>query len=105
MIVIENRAGALHIALRRSPSRDLKWLWSNIAAGTLVVEQEEKTRMKAVQLLLSRGADVNLRDDAGRSAFSYACELRCNDVVQILIKNNVDPDITDNEGISRSVLF
>ena len=51
-----------------------------------------------MQLLLSRGADVNIRDDVGRSAFGYACELRCNDVVQILIKNNVDPDITDNEG-------
>jgi len=57
--------------------------------------------MKAVQLLLSRRANVNLRDDVGRSAFSYACELRCNDVVRSLIKNNVDPDITDNEGMSR----
>jgi ankyrin repeat protein len=63
------------------------------------MNQEEKTRMKAVQLLLSRGADVNLRDDVGRTAFSYACELRCNDIVQILIKNNVDPDIPDSEGL------
>jgi len=56
--------------------------------------------MLAIQLLLSRGADVNARDDAGRTAFSYACEMRCNDVVQLLIRNNVDPDIPDNNGLS-----
>ena len=56
--------------------------------------------MLAIQLLLSRGADVNARDDAGRTAFSYACEMRYNDVVQLLIRNNVDPDIPDNNGLS-----
>jgi len=60
--------------------------------------QEEKTRMMAVQLLLSRGADVNIRDDSGRTAFSYASEMHCNDVVQLLIRNNVNPDIPDNNG-------
>jgi len=57
----------------------------------------------AVRLLLSRGADVNARDDAGRTAFSYACEMHCNDVVQLLIRNNVDPDIPDNNGQSRYI--
>ena len=56
--------------------------------------------MLAVRLLLSRGADVNARDDAGRTAFSYACELHCNDIVQLLIRNNVDPDVPDNHGRS-----
>jgi len=76
--------------------------------------QEEKMRKLAVQLLLSRGADVNARDDSGRTAFSYACEMHCNDVVQLLIRNNVDPDIPDNSGqsyytqqciISQSILL
>lgn len=62
--------------------------------------QEEKTRDKAVSLLLRRGADVNLRDDVGRTACAYACQLRCNDVVRILVKNNVNPDIADNNGQS-----
>jgi len=56
--------------------------------------------MLAVRLLLSRGADVNARDDVGRTAFSYACEMHCNDIVQLLIRNNVDPDIPDNNGLS-----
>ena len=54
--------------------------------------------MLAVRLLLSRGADVNARDDVGRTAFSYACELHCNDIVQLLIRNNVDPDLPDCHG-------
>lgn len=62
--------------------------------------KEEKTRMLATQLLLSRGADVNARDDSGRTAFSYACEMHCNDVVQLLIRNNVDPDVPDSGGQS-----
>ncbi|XP_064623158.1 ankyrin repeat domain-containing protein 63-like [Lineus longissimus] len=60
--------------------------------------KEERTRAKAINLLLQKKADVNMRDDAGRTALSYACEQRCNDVVQILVKNNVDPDLGDNDG-------
>ena len=60
--------------------------------------------MTAVQLLLSRGADVNARDDVGRTAFSYACEMHCNDIVQLLIRNNVDPDVPDNNGQSGHAL-
>lgn len=65
--------------------------------------QEEKTRLLAVRLLLSRGADVNARDDTGRTAFSYASEMHCNDVVQLLIRNNVDPDVPDNNGQSHFI--
>ena len=60
--------------------------------------QEEKTRGKAIELLLGKDADVNCQDDSGRTALSYACEMRANDVVRILVKNNVDPDIADEKG-------
>ena len=41
---------------------------------------------------------MNCQDDTGRTALSYACEMRANDVVRILVKNNVDPDIADEKG-------
>jgi len=62
--------------------------------------QEEKTRDKAFLLLLSKGANVNLQDSCGRTALSYACEMRCNDIVRILVRNNVDPDIADEKGLT-----
>ena len=54
--------------------------------------------MRAVTLLLEKGANVNIQDDSGRTALSYACQLRCNDVVRLLVKNSVDPDIEDKDG-------
>jgi len=52
-------------------------------------------------LLLGKGANVNLQDACGRTALSYACEMRCNDLVRILVQNNVDPDIADDKGTPR----
>ena len=63
--------------------------------------QEEKTRCKAFQLLLNKSANVNLQDASGRTALSYACEMRCNDIVRILVQNNVDPDIADHKGLMQ----
>jgi len=67
---------------------------------TRCVLQEEKTRCKAFQLLLNKGANVNLQDSSGRTALTYACQMRCNDIVRILVQNNVDPDIADDKGVS-----
>ena len=62
--------------------------------------QEEGARDNTVRLLLRHGADVNATDDCGRTALSYVCERRCNDILRILIKeHNVDPDITDTNGM------
>jgi len=65
----------------------------------LLYFQEEGARDNTVRLLLRHGADVNLTDDCGRTALSYVCERRCNDILRILIKeHNIDPDITDTNG-------
>ncbi|XP_052252161.1 uncharacterized protein LOC127858862 isoform X2 [Dreissena polymorpha] len=61
--------------------------------------KEEGARDNTVRLLLRHGTDVNLTDDCGRTALSYVCERRCNDILRILIKeHNIDPDITDTNG-------
>ncbi|KAL3875037.1 hypothetical protein ACJMK2_037976 [Sinanodonta woodiana] len=61
--------------------------------------KDEQSRDALVRLLLNFGADVNSRDDFGRTALSYACEKSCNDVVRILVKrHNIDPDSYDMDG-------
>ncbi|XP_061192176.1 putative ankyrin repeat protein RF_0381 [Saccostrea echinata] len=61
--------------------------------------KEEMSRDMIVELLLQHGAEVNTVSESGRTALSYACEYRCNDIVDILVKHaSVDPDIPDNDG-------
>ncbi|KAJ8319550.1 hypothetical protein KUTeg_002898 [Tegillarca granosa] len=61
--------------------------------------KEESRRSLAVRLLLANGANVNLQDDDERTVLSHACEMRCNDVVDTLVKHgSIDPDIPDNKG-------
>ncbi|KAK6183649.1 hypothetical protein SNE40_011084 [Patella caerulea] len=61
--------------------------------------KEERTRAELVRLLLDKHADVNLKDADGRTALSYACEKRCNDIVNMLIHiYNIDPDAVDKKG-------
>ena len=49
-------------------------------------------------MLIENGADVNLTDDRNRTSLMYACEMRCNDIIMILLKTSVDPDIADIDG-------
>lgn len=61
--------------------------------------KEEMSRDTIVELLLNHGAEVNVASDSGRTALSYACEHRCNDIVDILVKHaSVNPDIPDIDG-------
>lgn len=62
--------------------------------------QESPARSKFIQLLLEKGADVNMRDEHGRTALSLACELGHLDVVKLLVQFNADPEITDAWGNS-----
>ena len=60
--------------------------------------EDSETRMKALNLLIRYGANVNHKDNMGRTALSYAAELQSNDAIRALVKNNVDPNIEDNNG-------
>ncbi|XP_066499851.1 ankyrin repeat domain-containing protein 50 [Hoplias malabaricus] len=62
--------------------------------------QDHGTRSKFTQLLLEKGADVNSRDEHGRTALSLACELGHLDAVKILVQFNADPEVTDSWGNS-----
>ncbi|TTC73824.1 Ankyrin repeat domain-containing protein 63 [Bagarius yarrelli] len=62
--------------------------------------QEQNTRSKFTQLLLEKGADVNSRDENGRTALSLACELGHLDSVKLLVQFNANPELTDTWGNS-----
>ncbi|XP_036449959.1 ankyrin repeat domain-containing protein 50 [Colossoma macropomum] len=60
--------------------------------------QDHGTRSKFTHLLLEKGADVNSRDEHGRTALSLACELGHLDAVKILVQFNADPEVSDSWG-------
>ncbi|KAG8583968.1 hypothetical protein GDO81_008619 [Engystomops pustulosus] len=59
---------------------------------------EPRSRQRYMQLLLERGAEVNSRDRAGRTALSYSCERGHLQEVKILVQNGADPEIPDLWG-------
>nr|XP_056707848.1 ankyrin repeat domain-containing protein 63 [Euleptes europaea] len=61
---------------------------------------EPACRLAFARLLLERGAAVHLRDDAGRSALSLACERGHLDAAQLLVQHGADPDAADARGWS-----
>ncbi|XP_043088287.1 uncharacterized protein LOC122334440 [Puntigrus tetrazona] len=62
--------------------------------------QEHATRSKFTQLLVEKGADVNARDEHGRTALSLACEHGHLDAVKLLVQFNADPELADTWGNS-----
>ncbi|KAK7141869.1 hypothetical protein R3I94_011532 [Phoxinus phoxinus] len=62
--------------------------------------QDHGSRAKFTKLLLEKGADVNARDDHGRTALSLACEHGFLDSVKLLVQFNADPELTDTWGNS-----
>lgn len=71
-------------------------------AQTLLISSillpDSHIRCKFAELLLQRGASVNSQDANGRTALSYACEKGYLDAVQVLVRNNADPEIVDYWG-------
>ncbi|KAI0076691.1 ankyrin, partial [Panus rudis PR-1116 ss-1] len=47
------------------------------------------------QLLLEKGANVNLEDGIYRNAFQAACAGRYRDIVKLLLDDKADPNILD----------
>ncbi|KAM5165549.1 uncharacterized protein ACMZJ9_007979 [Mantella aurantiaca] len=59
---------------------------------------EPRARQRYMQLLLERGAEVNNRDRAGRTALSYSCERGHLQEVKLLVQHGADPELPDLWG-------
>lgn len=55
-------------------------------------------RLDAVNLLLQKGAQVDMRDSIGRTPLSYAAKNLQEQIVKLLIEYGADPTIKDNES-------
>ena len=54
---------------------------------------------EVMQALLESGkCDINIQDNAGKTALHYANEAKSTDIITLLLKNKANPNIKDNEG-------
>ncbi len=60
--------------------------------------------LEVMNLLISRGARIDDRDDRGRTALMMAAELGHDEVVDALLGHGADVSLVDNEGKSASEL-
>ncbi|KAE8600893.1 hypothetical protein XENTR_v10013444 [Xenopus tropicalis] len=59
---------------------------------------EPQSRLRYMQLLLGKGAEVNSRDRSGRTALSYSCERGHLPEVKTLVQHGADPELPDLWG-------
>jgi ankyrin repeat protein len=64
----------------------------------LVSEYSEKDSLKAIQLLLARGADVNEQDDYGRTPLMYAAADTGIETFRFLLDHGANVNIRDKDG-------
>lgn len=57
-----------------------------------------KGDISKVTKLISKGVDVNLKDDEGRTALSMASSKGRTDIVELLIDNGADINVIDSDG-------
>jgi ankyrin repeat protein len=67
---------------------------------TLLIIAVLKIKIKIVNLLIDKGADVNKNDDKKRTPLIIACVTNNFDIVKLLIDNNANFDQTDENGFS-----
>jgi uncharacterized protein len=60
--------------------------------------KEEPTRVQLVELLIAKGASVNLRSSDGTSALMYAARNGDTQAVNALLTNGATVDAADNQG-------
>ena len=55
---------------------------------------------ESVKVLIEHHADVNRKDEKGRTALMHAAAGHVSDAIPLLLENGADPKVRDNEGQS-----
>jgi CDP-diacylglycerol--serine O-phosphatidyltransferase len=70
------------------------------AGRSILMVAVEESNVPAMELLVARGADVNLRDEKGVTAISLAAEMGFQEAVEVLLAAGADPNVRDASGVT-----
>jgi CDP-diacylglycerol--serine O-phosphatidyltransferase len=73
-----------------------------VAAGgrTLLMVAVEEANLPAIELLIARGAALDLRDEQGVTALALAAEMGFQEAVEMLLAAGADPNVHDLSGMT-----
>jgi CDP-diacylglycerol--serine O-phosphatidyltransferase len=67
---------------------------------TLLMVAVEETNLPAIELLIARGAALDLRDAQGATALALAAEMGFHEAVEILLAAGANPNVHDLSGMT-----
>ncbi|XP_072279370.1 ankyrin repeat domain-containing protein 22 [Pyxicephalus adspersus] len=68
--------------------------------GYVIMISKSKLNERLIRLLLQSGVDVNAEDISGNTALHYACKMKSQAIVPILLEANANPNLKNKEGES-----
>ncbi|EQC50127.1 ankyrin repeat protein [Bacteriovorax sp. BSW11_IV] len=63
------------------------------------LKSAKKATAETLKYMLSKGVDINVQDQSGRTALIMAVEARRYDIVRFLLRNGADKSLSDQSGL------
>ncbi|XP_053307252.1 ankyrin repeat domain-containing protein 22 [Spea bombifrons] len=68
--------------------------------GYVIMISKTKQNERLIQLLIGSGVDINASDYKGNTALHYACKMKSQSIIPILLGANADPYLKNKDGES-----